>query len=83
MSTECIDKLFLELSLITQANTATEIALQTENLKLQEALVYVAFAGHHTEKHMLPPKIALGGNDTVEVKLSNGEIVTAYHPFKE
>jgi hypothetical protein len=83
MTTEVIDKLVLELSLITHANTAMEIALQAQNLKLQEALVYVAFAGHHTEKHMLPPKIVLGGNDTVEVKLSNGEIVTAYHPFKK
>ena len=53
--------------------------LEREIDNLREALVYVAFASHSTPLYMLPKGIALGGNDTVEVKLNAGLTVIAKH----
>lgn len=79
METETIDRLFLELSQVTQATTAKELALQDEVQRLREALVYVAFATHDTPQYMLPKGVTLLGNDTVEVRLNAGRVVRASH----
>ena len=79
METETIDRLFLELSQVTQATTARELDLQREVRWLREALVYVAHAGHGTPQYMLPPNVMLGGNNEVEVRLPHGRVVKARH----
>lgn len=79
METETIDRLFLELSQVTQATTEKEIALHSEVCLLREALVYVAFAGHATPLHMLPKGVTLIDNDTVEVRLNAGLVARATH----
>lgn len=79
MQTETIDRLFLELSQVTQATTAKEMELQREVRWLREALVYVAHAGHGTPQHMLPANVLLGDNNYVEVRLPHGRVVKARH----
>jgi hypothetical protein len=79
MQTETIDRLFLELSQVTQATTAKELDLQREVRWLREALVYVAHAGHGTPQHMLPAGVILGDSNYVEVRLPHGRVVKAKH----
>lgn len=77
METETIDKLFLELSQVTQASTKKELDLQAEVRDLREALVYAAHASHSTPQYMLPKNVTLIDNDRVEVRLKGGRIVRA------
>lgn len=52
MTTETIDKLFLELSLVTKAQTAREIALCIENEELRRTLAKYRLTAQKTIKFL-------------------------------
>ena len=54
METETIDRLFLELSQVTQATTAKELALQNEVAALREQLRQI---GDYTHDHSTGPAV--------------------------